>query len=80
MKPFEFIGLICGLGLVFCGGLILGSVLESRDCHYSYSHDRYKVYSWSDIKDLNAELAKGYRVIKTYDVTNMVLEKVEQQK
>lgn len=80
MKLPQFIWLFCGLGFVFLAGGLLGSVIELRDCHYSYSHDRYKVYSWSDIKDLNAELAKGYRVIKTYDVTNMVLEKVEQQK
>ena len=77
MKPHEFILLLCGLGFVFFGGSLIGSVIVLRDCHSNYSKGIYKTYSWSDVKDLNAELAKGYKVIRTYDVTNMVLEKVE---
>jgi hypothetical protein len=77
MKPNEFIVLICGIALIFLGGALIGSVHELKCCHSNYSKGIYKTYSWSDVKDLNAELAKGYKVIRTYDVTNMVLEKVE---
>lgn len=42
---------------------------------FEFSRGERKVFAWSNVSDLNAELAKGWTVIRTYDVTNNVLGK-----
>jgi hypothetical protein len=61
------------IGLLFCNGVCCG---VDHTCR-TFSRGDRKVFTWSSIEQLNVELAKGYEVEYTYNITNMVLKKKE---
>lgn len=42
----------------------------------SFANGERKAFSWSTTEQLTTELAKGYEIEYTYNVTNMILKKV----
>jgi hypothetical protein len=60
------------IGLIFLNGVCCG---VHHTCT-SFSNGTRKVFTWSNVEQLNAELAKGYTIESTYNVTNMILKKV----
>jgi len=59
--------------LIIAGVLFFRMGMSFTD--FEFSRGERKVFAWSNVSDLNAELAKGWTVIRTYDVTNNVLGK-----
>lgn len=68
---YGFLFGLCVVGLIFTGRMVERKVIQDK-----FSCGDLKVYSWSSVEQLNAELAKGYEIEKTYNVTNMILRKV----
>jgi hypothetical protein len=68
-----FMGVICGLGFSFT--VILCVTFGEVMTYDRLAAGELKVYTWSNINDLNAELAKGWEVQKAYNMTNVVLRK-----
>lgn len=74
MKYFLYPALISlVIGAVFCNGVCCGIDHTCR----TFGNGARKSFTLSNIEQLNAELAKGYDVEYTYNVTNMVLKKKE---
>lgn len=73
MKEF-LIGVVIVIVML---GTIATVITHSHDstCK-SFGNGTRKVFSWSTSEQLNVELAKGYEIEKTYNVTNMILKKV----
>jgi len=56
--------------------MIIGWSMGSSFTRFRFMIGEYKTFTWSNVSELNAELAKGYIVRDTLDITNNVLEKV----
>jgi hypothetical protein len=72
MNTTEAVIIALLLAVTFLVGGIIGLKFKQDD----FGVGNLKVYSWSNVEQLNAELAKGYTIESTYNVTNMVLRKV----
>jgi len=66
---------ICFLILVILS-MFVGWRMGSSYTRFEFMIGEYKTFTWSNVSELNAELAKGYVVRDTRDITNNVLEKV----
>jgi len=56
--------------------MIAGWRMGASFTRFRFMTGTYKTFTWSNVSELNAELAKGYIVRDTRDITNNVLEKV----
>jgi hypothetical protein len=67
---------VIALLVLVVASMYIGWKAGSSFSDFEFAHNERKTFTWSNISELRTELAKGYVVRQTYDVTNNILEKV----
>lgn len=75
---YSFGDICIGILLGYVLGLIIWTTIPNSKfqdkVHEKYVQNTYRVFNWSTSDQLNSELKKGWKIHKTYNLTNIVLE------
>jgi len=67
---------VIGILVLVVASMVVGWRAGSSCTRFQFMTGDYKTFTWSNVSELNAELAKGYIVLDTRAITNNVLKKV----